>query len=60
MNDTARMILLIHASRREDDWRRADDWRRMHARSDASPIQAAEPTRRAGFAQLLRLIVRHE
>jgi len=59
MNNTGRMLLLLHTGRREDDWRRADDWRRLHTRPDALPMPTAEPSPRAGFARILRLISRH-
>lgn len=59
MNDTGRLLLLVHTSRREDDWRSADAWRRLHARPDALPLPAIEPHPSRSLATLRRLLPRH-
>jgi hypothetical protein len=59
MNDTGRLLLLLHTSRREDDWRRADAWRRLHARPDALPLPLDEPQPRLSVAILRRLLPGH-
>jgi hypothetical protein len=53
MNDTGRMLFVLHTSR-EEDWRRADAWRRLHARPDVLPLPAVEPRPRRSFAAIFR------
>ena len=59
MNDTGRLLYLVHTSRREDDWRKADAWRRLHSRPDALPMPVVEPRPSRSFATLRRLLPRH-
>lgn len=59
MNDTGRLIFLLHTSRREDDWRSADAWRRLHARPDALPLPVVESRPRRSLATLRCLLPRH-
>ncbi len=58
MNDTGRLLLMIHTSKREDDWRKADAWRRLHTRPDALPLPAVEPRPSSSLATLRRLLPR--
>ena len=58
MNDTGRLLLLLHASRREDEWRRAAAWRRLHAVPDAGPLPDAGEQQRRSLVTLRRLILR--
>jgi hypothetical protein len=58
MNDAGRMSYFLHSSRPSEDWRRADEWRRLHARPDALPLPATEPSPRFRVATILRLIPR--
>ena len=58
MNDSGRLLFLLHTSRRADDWRSADEWRRLHARPDALPLPVVEPRPRRSLATILRLLPR--
>lgn len=58
MNDTGRLLFLLHSSRREDDWRKADAWRRLHARPDALPLPMVEARPSRSLATLRRLLPR--
>ncbi len=59
MNDSGRLLLMLHTSRRKDDWRRADEWRRLPTRPDALPLPTVEPRPSRSFATLRRLLPRH-
>jgi hypothetical protein len=59
MNDTGRLLFMLHTSRREEDWRRADAWRRLHARPDALPLPVAEPHPWRSFATIRQMLLRH-
>lgn len=59
MNDTGRLLFLLHTRRSEDDSRKADAWRRFHARPDAPPLPLVEPRPRRSLATILRLLPGH-
>lgn len=59
MNDSGRLLLVLHASRRMDDWRSADEWRRLHARPDALPVPQVEPSPKRALDGLRRLLPGH-
>ena len=58
MNDSGRMLFILSASRREDDWRIAEDWRRLHAKPDALPLPKVERAPRRSLTVVRRLILR--
>ena len=66
MNDTGRLLFLLHVGEPREDSSRADAWRRLHARPDAPPLPIVEQRQRRTFAVIrrplatvLRILPRH-